>query len=231
MPDIQVIQPSELNTQHFVFENGRWRLAMPYVSNDAENQLVTGSDGGAFLLPSKLKRYRLIPDNAASTLSLYEYFGDYFDQSTATLLDVVDLATVSVEVDDFAISNNTVIHFKDVQTGNELTFDTALPIYEIFYANSQSVRVQGTGKHSELVMDIIINPHSNNLFKITTEGVMVDADDVISLMNSHIEQTLKLEHNASTNQLEVSLGNSKQTLNTMRLVNSSGDPIGFIVSI
>ena len=97
----------------------------------------------------------------------------------------VDIATISVEVDDFEI-NDTVILFKDVQTGKQITFDTALPIYEVLYRNSTSMQIQGNGKNSELVVDLIVDPDIGNLLKVTASGVIVSSDDIISIFNGKI---------------------------------------------
>lgn len=229
MTDIKVIQPEELFTQHFVFEDGFWKLAHPYVSTDAENALASGSDGGVFLSKNTLKRYRIIPDAATNSLNLYEYTSDSFDISTATLLDSVNLATIAIEVDDIGISG-AVINFKDVQSGQELTFDTALPIYNVFHQYSNSTTISGDGKASPLVVDLIIDPDEKNLLKVSTTGVMVDAEDIISLFNNRIQESLELENEINEGVLKLTVGDSSRQVATSRLVNSSGVVLGYILT-
>lgn len=229
MPDIKVIQPSELSTQDFIFEGGSWRLVRPYVDGDADNALTTGLQGGVILQKSELKRYRIIPDNATSQLKLYEYYGNYFDLSTATLVDSIDLANVSVEVDDVAISGS-VLNFTDVQSGQQLTFDTALPIYQVAHQNSNSIAIQGDGKYSELVVDLIVEPDTRNLIKVSTYGVMVNSEDILALFNAEIDRTLNLTHESDVGQLQVTVGGTTKQVSTTRLVNSSGVVLGYILT-
>lgn len=229
MPDIKIVQPEELNTNDFVFENGQFKLAKPQVSVQDQNKLQVGTDGGAFLANDQLKRYRILPDNATSSLLFYEYYGDYFDVSTAVLLDSISMATVSIEIDDIAISGS-VLTFKDVQTNQELSFDTALPIYQVAYQASQSVSITGDGKHSPLVVDLVLDPDSNNLLKVSTSGVMVNAEDILSLFNRRIEESMELKNDIDTGNLVLKVGDTTLQVATSRLVNSSGTVIGYVLT-
>lgn len=229
MPDIQVIQPTELSATDFVFKDDKWNLARPYLDGQADNALDVGAEGGLVLPESKLKRYRIIPDGAESRLNFYEYYGDVFDQATATLLDSVDIATISVEVDDFEI-NDTVILFKDVQSGKQITFDTALPIYEVLYRNSTSMQIQGNGKNSELVVDLIVDPDIGNLLKVTASGVIVSSDDIISIFNRKIDESLGIQNDVDNSVLKVTLGEAEKTVGTSRLVNSAGVVLGYVLT-
>lgn len=231
MPDIQLIQPHELNPQQFGFnkDTNNWDILIPTVSESSENALIHGSDGGAFLDKSTLKRYHLVPDTSTNSLDFYEYFGDSFTPENSVLVTSVDLATISIEVDDIAIAGS-VLTFKDVQTDQTLTLDTALLMYDVFYQASDTINVTGNGKDVALELDIIVNPDSNNLLTVTAEGVMVDADKVISTFNNYISETLKAEHQADPGQLVFQVGETEEVIPTSRLLNSAGEVIGFIIS-
>ncbi|EXB84783.1 hypothetical protein [Acinetobacter sp. 272263] len=231
MTDVQVIQPHELNQQHFNFNTATntWDILIPTVSNSDQNALLVGSDGGAFLDKSTLKRYHIVPDPLTNSLNFYEYSGDSFTVENSVLVTSVDLATISIEVDDVAIAGS-VLTFKDVQTDQTLTFDTALPMYEVFYQASSAISVTGNGKDVALTLDIIVNPDSDNLLTVTAEGVMVDASKVVSTLNTYISETLKAEHQADQGQLIFKVGETEKAIPTSRLVNSAGEVIGFIIS-
>ena len=229
MTDIKVIQPEELDTQDFVFEGGLFKLAKPYKSNDAENALQSGTDGGVFLPKSELKRYRIVPDAETNSLNLYEYTGSNFDKDTATLLDSVNLATIAIEVDDVAISG-AILTFTDVQSGEVLSFDTALPLYSVLHQSSNSTDISGDGKSTPLVVDLIIDPDAGNLVKVTTSGVMVDSDDIVTLFNNVIQESMDFTNDTTNNSLKLTIGDTTKTVSTSRLVNSSGAVLGYILT-
>lgn len=68
---------------------------------------------------SKIKRYHIEADTVTNSLNFYEYFGDVFTVWDSVLINTVDLASVSVDVDDVAI-NGSVLTFKDVQSDQTL---------------------------------------------------------------------------------------------------------------
>lgn len=229
MTDIKIIQPDELSTQHFIFEDNLWKLVIPSVSADANNAITIGADGGSFLDTDQLKRYRIIPDTATNKLNLYEYIGSSFDVNTATLLDSVDLSTISIEVDDVAIAGS-VLTFTDVQAATQLIFDTALPLYEVLHEKSNSISIAGDGKTTPIEIDLLLDPDSKNLIKVSTAGVNLSSDDIIYVLNQHIEQTLDLNNNTDGGTLDVTIGETTKTIATSRLINSSGVVIGYVLT-
>ena len=232
MSDIKLIQPHELNPQHFNFNTStnNWDISIPVVSEDQENAISVGGDGGAFLDKSKIKRYHIEADTVTNSLNFYEYFGDVFTVGDSILINTVDLASVSVDVDDVAI-NGSVLTFKDVQSDQTLTLDTALLMYEVFYQASSAISITGDGKGTALSLDIIVNPSSDNLFTVTPDGVMVDANAVVSTLNSYVNQTLVAEHQSDLGQLVFKLGETEKVIPTSRLLNSAGEVIGFVISV
>ena len=232
MTDVQVIQPSELNTGEFRFDatTRQWFLVNPSVSENDRNVLAKGTDGGPYLGANHLKRYRMIYNSDTSYVSLYEYDIDQvFDISTAILIDSVALIRVDAAVDDVAISSG-ILTFTDAQTGQSLVFDTQSPIYSILAANSSSIAVRGDGKNTEFSLDLIVSTDSNNILKITAEGAMVSKEDLLTVMNSHLSETLGISHSPDYGQLTIKAGTTEKSLPTSRLLNRAGDVIGFIIS-
>lgn len=226
MPDITVIQPQELSTTDFVYSDGLFKLTKPAVSTDATNAIVAGTDGAAFLAASNLKKYRIVQDPLTSSILLYEYTGDDFEVSTATLLDTV---SVSLLIDDIAISG-TILTFTDIQSKQSLIFDTALPLYSIFSEASSSITATGNGKDTALVLDLVVDPVLGNLLKVSASGAAVDTADVIAAVNTHLTQTLTLVNSKDTGVVSLTVGSAVATVPTSRLLNSAGQVLGYLLA-
>ena len=233
MTDVHIIQPQEMGTD-FIFDSstGKWKLTAPALSADANNSLTTGSDSGLFLDKSVTKQYRIIQDNAARKIRLYTHLADVgFDPSTATLVDEVDLVTLDAVIDDVSIAGG-VLTFNDAQTSSQLVFDTASPIYQVLTANSYAISSTGDGKTSALTIDLIVDPSTDNLLKITTSGAIVDINDILALLNSGGVGTVNFSFvkNTSTENLELTINGTTQYLPINRVLNSANEVIGYMLS-
>ena len=234
MTDVNIIQPQEMGTD-FTFDNstGKWKLTAPILSIDANNSLSKGSDSGLFLDKNSIKQYRIVQDNVARKIKLYSYVADVgFDVSTAQLIDEVDMVSLDAQVDDVAISNG-VLTFTDTQTSTQLVFDTNSPIYQILHSNTTAINISGDGKNSALSIDLIVDTSTDNLLKITANGAVVDKNDILALLNSSgigATPTIVFSHDPASENLKISIDGVDQTIATSKLVNTSGDVLGHVIS-
>ena len=233
MTNVYVIQPSEMGTD-FEFDTTyqKWKLKNPVISTDNDNALYAGSDGGAFLANNEFKRYRIIQDNQARKIRFYTHNKDEsFDAGSATLIDEVDMLSLDVQVDDVAISNG-VITFTDVDTNTQLTFDTNSPIYQILTVNSNAINITGNGKDSALTIELIVDPSTDNLLKVTASGAILDKNDILALLNSNGVGTVNFTfaHDTNGQNLKVTINGTEQSVPTSRLLNSAGDVLGYVIT-
>ena len=234
MTDVNIIQPQEMGTD-FTFDNStkKWKLTAPTLSTDANNSLSKGSDDGLFLDKNSIKQYRIVQDNVARKIKLYSYAVDVgFDVSTAQLIDEVDMVSLDAQVDDVAISNG-VLTFTDTQTSTQLVFDTNSPIYQILHSNTTAINISGDGKYSALSIDLIVDTSTDNLLKITANGAVVDKNDILALLNSSgigATPTIVFSHDPASENLKISIDGVDQTIATSKLVNTTGDVLGYVIS-
>ena len=233
MTDVNIIQPQEMGTD-FTFDSstGKWKLTAPSVSADANNSLSQGSDSGLFLDKNSIKQYRIIQDNADRKVRLYSYLEDEgFYESTSTLVDEVDLLTLDAVIDDVSIAGG-ILTFTDAQTSTQLVFDTDSPIYQVLTANSDAIEITGDGKDSELTIDLIVDPDTNNLLQITTSGALVDKNDILALLNSSGVGTVDFSFikNTSSENLELTINGTTQYVDINRVLNSANEVIGYMLS-
>ena len=234
MTDVNIIQPQEMGTD-FTFDNstGKWKLTAPILSIDANNSLSKGSDSGLFLDKNSIKQYRIVQDNVARKIKLYSYVADVgFDVSTAQLIDEVDMVSLDAQVDDVAISNG-VLTFTDTQTSTQLVFDTNSPIYQILHLNTTAINISGDGKNSALSIDLIVDTSTDNLLKITANGAVVDKNDILALLNSSgigATPTIVFSHDPASENLKISIDGVDQTIATSKLVNTTGNVLGYVIS-
>ncbi len=123
-------------------------------------------------------KYQLVSVPAEHKIKLYEYTGASFDITTATQKGEADISVLEHNTDDTAIEG-TVITFTDSDSGESITFDTESPIFSILKANSNAIQLTGDGKNGALIATLIVDPDTNNLAKITTNGLMVDKNDML----------------------------------------------------
>lgn len=233
MTDVNIIQPQEMGAD-FTFDNStkKWKLTAPTLSTDANNSLSKGSDDGLFLDKNSIKQYRIVQDNVARKIKLYSYVADVgFDVNSSTLVDEVDLVTLDAVVDDISIAGG-VLTFNDAQTSTQLVFDTNSPIYQVITANSNAIAVTGDGKQSPLTIDLIVDPNTDNLLKITTTGAIVDKNDILALLNSNGIGTIdfSFNKNTSTENLELTINGTTKYLPINRVLNSANEVIGYMLS-
>lgn len=234
MPNISVVQPVEMSV-NFLFDTieKKWKINnSSLISSDSDNILVL-EDEKLKVSRSNIKLYRLIQDNAARKILLYQFnANESFDVSTAQLINEVDMVSLDAQVDDVAISNG-VLTFTDTQTSTQLVFDTNSPIYQILHSNTTAINISGDGKNSALSIDLIVDTSTDNLLKITANGAVVDKNDILALLNSSgsgSAPTIVFSHDPTAQNLKISIDGVDQTIATSKLVNTSGDVLGHVIS-
>ena len=234
MPNISVVQPVEMSV-NFLFDTieKKWKINnSSLISSDSDNILVL-EDEKLKVSRSNIKLYRLIQDNAARKILLYQFnANEDFDVSTAQLIDEVDMVSLDAQVDDVAISNG-VLTFTDTQTSTQLVFDTNSPIYQILHSNTTAINISGDGKNSALSIDLIVDTSTDNLLKINANGAVVDKNDILALLNSSgigAAPTIVFSHDPASENLKISIDGVDQTIATSKLVNTSGDVLGYVIS-
>ena len=234
MPNISVVQPVEMGV-NFFFDTieKTWKINnSSLISSDSDSILVL-EDEKLKVSRSNIKLYRLIQDNAARKILLYQFnANESFDVSTAQLIDEVDMVSLDAQVDDVAISNG-VLTFTDTQTSTQLVFDTNSPIYQILHSNTTAINISGDGKNSALSIDLIVDTSTDNLLKINANGAVVDKNDILALLNSSgigAAPTIVFSHDPASENLKISIDGVDQTIATSKLVNTTGDVLGYVIS-
>ena len=234
MPNISVVQPVEMSV-NFLFDTieKTWKINnSSLISSDSDSILVLEGEK-LKVSRSNIKLYRLIQDNAARKILLYQFnANEGFDVSTAQLIDAVDMVSLDAQVDDVAISNG-VLTFTDTQTSTQLVFDTNSPIYQILHSNTTAISISGDGKNSALTIDLIVDTSTDNLLKITANGAVVDKNDILALLNSSgigATPTIVFSHDPASENLKISIDGVDQTIATSTLVNTTGDVLGYVIS-
>ena len=234
MPNISVVQPVEMGVDFFFDTIEKtWKINnSSLISSDSDNILVL-EDEKLKVSRSNIKLYRLIQDNAARKILLYQFnANESFDVSTAQLINEVDMVSLDAQVDDVAISNG-VLTFTDTQTSTQLVFDTNSPIYQILHSNTTAINISGDGKNSALSIDLIVDTSTDNLLKINANGAVVDKNDILALLNSSgigATPTIVFSHDPASENLKISIDDVDQTIATSKLVNTTGDVLGYVIS-
>ena len=234
MANISVVQPVEMSVDFFFDTIEKtWKINnSSLISSDSDSILVLEGDK-LKVSSSNVKLYRLIQDNAARKVLLYQFnANEDFDVSTAQLIDEVDMVSLDAQVDDVAISNG-VLTFTDTQTDTQLVFDTNSPIYQILHSNTTAINISGDGKNSALSIDLIVDTSTDNLLKITANGAVVDKNDILALLNSSgigATPTIVFSHDPASENLKISIDGVDQTIATSKLVNTTGDVLGYVIS-
>ena len=176
MKNIAILQPSELGSDfNFSQENGVWGVNFPAavesdvnISQNTNNLIKVGTDGGAYVDATKLIAHALVQDNDNQKIHLYRFpAGTVFNKLTATLVGSVDMVEMNGAFDDIAIVGNKIT-FKDTQTSTTLTFDTDTlqRVSRISSTNSISAMTSG----GNVSLDVIINPAAGNLLEYAYDG-------------------------------------------------------------
>jgi hypothetical protein len=235
MPNISVIQPIEMGT-NFSFDTveKKWKIDnSTNISQEGDNILNLDESNKLKVSSSNIKHYQLVQDNIARKIYLYQYSAnESFDVSTAQLINEVDMLPLDAQVDDVAISSG-VLTFTDTQTGTQLVFDTDSPIYQILHSNTTAINISGDGKNSALSIDLIVDTSTDNLLKITANGAVVDKNDILALLNSSgsgSAPTIVFSHDPTGQNLKISIDGAEQAIATSKLVNTSGDVLGYVIS-
>ena len=235
MTNVAVIQPIEMGT-NFSFDigEGKWKIDnSTNISQEGDNILNLDASNKLKVSSSNIKHYQLIQDNVARKIDLYQYSAnESFDLQTAQLISSIDMLSLESQVDDVAISNG-VLTFTDTQTSTQLVFDTNSPIYQILHSNTAAINISGDGKYSALSIDLIVDASTDNLLKITANGAIVDKNDILALLNSSgmgATPTIVFSHDSASENLKISIDGVDQAIATSKLVNTTGDVLGYVIS-
>ena len=235
MTNVAVIQPIEMGT-NFSFDTveKKWKIDnSTNISQEGDNILNLDASNKLKVSSSNIKHYQLVQDNVARKIYLYQYSAnESFDLQTAQLISSIDMLSLESQVDDVAISNG-VLTFTDTQTSTQLVFDTNSPIYQILHSNTTAINISGDGKYSALSIDLIVDTSTDNLLKITANGAVVDKNDILALLNSSgtgATPTIVFSHDPASENLKISIDGVDQTIATSKLVNTTGDVLGYVIS-
>ena len=245
--DISIVHPSDLGVQ-FYLENGKWKVASSVsVSSDAGNIITTGTDSGAKLTVADIKNnqktYALSLDGASAKIKLTDSDG---------VVTSIDTAVLQGSMDDVDISaDNTSITFYDKENSRSVTVDFSTFLTSINKANTNAISLSGNGKSTALTANLIVDPLSNNLLKVTVDGCKVDPADVVALLNSStsvalsssvntmtvnvngktsnatIVNSVDVAKNATSSTIDISVNGVVKNVPAIRFLDSGGNVLGY----
>lgn len=242
MKNIAILQPSELGSDFtFSQENGVWGVNFPpavesdvTISQNTNNLIKVGTDGGAYVDASKLIAYALVQDTDNQKIHLYRFpAGTVFNQPTATLVGSVDMVEMNGVFDDVAIVGNKIT-FKDAQTNSTLTLDTDTlqRVSRISSTNSISAATVG----GNVTLDVNISQVDGNLLKIAHDGegygLSVSAEEVSDYVNNLIlginsQQSVRIDVVADAAVKTRTIGNQGIKIPQLSFVNSTGEHLAY----
>lgn len=245
--DINVIQPHDFGAQ-FYLENGKWKVTSSGgVSTDSDNILSVGADSKAKLtatdIKTKQKTYALSLDATTAKIKLTDSDG---------VITSIDTAVLQGSMDDVDISaDNTAITFYDRENSRSTTVDFSTFLTSISKANSNAISLAGDGKSTPLTANLIVDPLSNNLLKVSVNGCKVDPADIVALLNSStsvslsssantmtvtvngktsnttIVNSVNVAKNATSSTIDVSVNGVVKNVPAIRFLDSNGNVIGY----
>lgn len=176
MKNIAILQPSELGSDfNFRQEKGVWGVNFPAavesdvnISQNTNNLIKVGTDGGAYVDTTKLIAHALVQDNDNQKIHLYRFpAGTVFNKDTATLVGSVDMVEMNGVFDDIAIDGNKIT-FKDAQTNSTLALDidTLQRVSRITSTNS----IKSTTFGGDVTLDVKLSKVEGNLLEIAYDG-------------------------------------------------------------
>lgn len=193
MKNIAILQPSELSSDfNFSQENGVWGVNFPaavepdvIISQNTNNLIKVGTDGGAYVDTTKLIAHALVQDNDNQQIHLYRFpAGTVFNKLTATLVGSVDMVEMNGVFDDIAIDGNKIT-FKGAQTNSTLSLDidTLQRVSRISSTNSITATTFG----GDVDLDVNVSQVAGNLLEIAWDGLSVTALKVSEYVNNLIQ--------------------------------------------
>ena len=242
MKNIAILQPSELGSDFtFSQENGVWGVNFPSavesdvtISQNTNNLIKVGTDGGAYVDASKLIAHALVQDTDNQKIHLYRFpAGTVFNQPTATLVGSVDMVEMNGVFDDVAIAGNKIT-FKDAQTNSTLTLDTDTlqRVSRISSTNSISAATVG----GNVTLDVNISQVEGNLLEIGYDGggygLSVSAVKVSDYVNNLIlainsQQSVRIDVVADAAVKTRTIGNQGIKIPQLSFVNSTGEHLAY----
>ena len=242
MKNIAILQPSELGSDFtFSQENGVWGVNFPSavesdvtISQNTNNLIKVGTDGGAYVDASKLMAHALVQDTDNQKIHLYRFpAGTVFNQPTATLVGSVDMVEMNGVFDDVAIAGNKIT-FKDAQTNSTLTLDTDTlqRVSRISSTNSISAATVG----GNVTLDVNISQVDGNLLKIAHDGegygLSVSAEEVSDYVNNLIlainsQQSVRIDVDAVAAVKTRTIGDQGIKIPQLSFVNSTGEHLAY----
>lgn len=242
MKNIAILQPSELGSDFtFSQENGVWGVNFPpavesdvNISQNTNNLIKVGTDGGAFVDASKLIAHALVQDNDNQKIHLYRFAaGTVFNKDTATLVGSVDMVEMNGVFDDIAIAGNKIT-FKDAQTNSTLTLDTDTlqRVSRISSTNSINATTDG----GNVTLDVNISQVVGNLLEIAYDGegyglsvsalkVSEYVDNLIQAINS--QQSVRIDVVEGAAVKTRAIGKQGIKIPQLSFVNSTGEHLAY----
>lgn len=215
---VPVIQPKELDSAHFTFDSrlGTWKIKDEVLMD-----------------PSSTKRYQIVQDNETRQIKFYEYSGELFQPSTASLITTISMVGLDAKMDDIDV-NGSVITFKDSNKddANTLRVDFGEFIKTITTANSNAIKVTGDGKETPLTVNFVVDPSDDNLLSVSLTGAKVSKSDLLAVLKRDLDKiiTTELELDETSGKLKLNVnGAEASSVNVIRLVNSAGEKLGFVL--
>ena len=242
MKNIAILQPSELGSDFtFSQENGVWGVNFPpavesdvNISQNTNNLIKVGTDGGAYVDASKLIAHALVQDNDNQKIHLYRFpAGTVFNKATATLVGSVDMVEMNGVFDDIAIVGNRIT-FKDAQTNSTLTLDTDTLQRVSRISGTNSITATTVG--GNVTLDVKISQVEGNLLEIAYDGegyglsvsalkVSEYVDNLIEAINS--QQSVRIDVVEGAAVKTRTIGKQGIKIPQLSFVNSTGEHLAY----
>lgn len=242
MKNIAILQPGELGPDFkFNVENGVWNVNFPAsvesdvtISQNTNNLIKVGSDGGAYVDASKLIAHALVQDNDNQKIHLYRFpAGTIFNKETATLVGSVDMVEMNGVFDDIAIDGNKIT-FKDAQTNTTLSLDTDTlqRVSRISSTNSISATTVG----GSVALDVVVSPVEGNLIEMAYDGEGYGLAVSVLKVNQYVENLIEGINSQQSVRIDVigseavktrTIGNQGIKIPQLSFVGSTGEHLAY----
>ena len=220
----QVVQPSDLGSQ-FAWDSGtsKWKIVGTGVSTDANNVLTNGTDGSAFLskvnVQTAQSTYTMAYNGTSKKIELTQITpiaGNVTPQTQ--VISSVDPIALQGQLDEITITNGSTITFTD-QGSPDVTYTMDFStLMGKLTSNTNSISLSGDGKTgTELKANLILDPATDNLIKVSVSGTTVSKNDILALLNSNTNLT------SSVNTMTVSINGTSHSANIINTYTAAID--------
>lgn len=243
MEVVKLIQPHELGS-HFRKVDGQWKVNFPpqnlsgiEISKDPDNFIQLGEDGGMFANATHLYGYALVQDNDNMKIHLYRYpANEDFAIGTATLIGSIDMIELNGRFDDITITD-AVVTFYDVQSENELEFDTNMFQKVEALIGSDSVVIdqvpsldpEAEGRLANRLQVKVVDDHSNKMV-VRPNGLYVGPLNELNIDHSLVAVPIldSSENNPEIDYFEHTINGDRLRIPAVTLRNARGKTLAAI---